>query len=110
MSDLSIERWAIRHIPSGNFLPLTLKNHTASEPSPNCVPRLFDSAASAQSALSRWLEGVCSYKAYKVSSYYGDQWDCDWEYEQPATPRLKQEMEVVRLSIIADVLESRRRV
>lgn len=108
MNTTMIERWAIRHAPSRNFLPLTLRNHTEAEPTPNCVPRLFDSVVSAQSALSRWLEGVWRYKVHG-GDYYDD-WDYDWEPEQPSTPRLKQDMEVVKLLITMEVVEVRRRV
>jgi hypothetical protein len=97
-----LERWSIRHKPSGNFLPLTLRNHTEAEPQPDCVPRLFDSKQSARSALSRWLEGVWRYNTY-AGDYYSD-WDYDWGPEKPENPRIKSEMEVVKLRIDIQVV------
>lgn len=102
MNDTStIERFAIRHKPSGNFLPITTRNHTASEPTADCVPRLFDSKRSATSALSRWLEGIWS---ISFSTGWDGEAEVDWEPE-PVPTRFKSDMEVVPVQITIEVVK-----
>lgn len=101
---MKLERFAIRHKPTGNFLPLTLNNHTEAEPQPDCIPRLFDSRASASSALSRWLEGIWSLNHYRTSGDWGDEWDYDWGPQiKPENPRVKEDMEVVKVEVLIEV-------
>ena len=79
------ERWAIRHRPTGRYMPETPRRtgYTWSEPlgmglgSAHC-PRLFASKSAAQCALTWWLKGVTS-----VTHTRGDGWEIDadeyWE-------------------------------
>lgn len=91
-------RWAIRHKPTGSFMPDSLGKYTQSEPMPNCIPRLFDTRRGAVSSLSRWLEGIWRL-SYYLSGEYDSEWDYDWGPEPPPTPRVKSEMEVVEVEI-----------
>lgn len=99
----TIERFAIRSKVTGYFLPNTTKNHTEAEPQPNCVPRFFVSRASANSALSRWAEGVW-HLSWSYSSYDGD-------YESELSPvmpeggeRNRKDMEVVSVRISLEII------
>lgn len=92
-------RWAIRHRPSGNFMPNSFRRHTQSEPAPNCIPRMFDTRQGAVSALNRWLEGIWHLSYYRCGEY-DSEWDYDWGPEPPPTTRVKSEMEVVEVEIL----------
>jgi hypothetical protein len=100
---MEIQRWAIRQISTQHYIPLTLKNHSASEPLPDCVPRLFDSKISAQAALNRWLEGVW-HLSYIRHGYYGEDVDVELSPENPPNPRDKADMEVVKVRIEINVV------
>lgn len=100
-------RWAIRHKPSGNFIPASIRGkYTQSEPTPNCIPRLFDTKQGAMSALNRWLEGIWRLSYYRCGEY-DSEWDYNWGPEQPPTPRVKSEMEVVEVEIQIRVIGER---
>lgn len=51
--------YAVRHIPSGNFLPVTKKGYTTVEPVgiEIAAPRLHKSHRSAKMALQAWCRG-----------------------------------------------------
>lgn len=99
----TLTRWAIRHKPTGNFIPDSLGKYTQSEPTPNCIPRLFDTRQGAVSSLNRWLEGVWRLSYYRVGGYETE-WDYDWGPEPPPKPRIKSEMEVVEVEIQIQVV------
>lgn len=94
----TLTRWAIRHKPSGNFIPNSLGKYTQSEPMPNCIPRLFDTRQGAVSSLNRWLEGIWRL-SYYCCGEYDTEWDYDWGPETPPNSRVKSEMEVVEVEI-----------
>lgn len=97
-----IERWAIRHIPTGNLMPLTLKRHTESEPQVDCVPRFFDSKSSASSALNRWLEGI--WRLHYYPGGYECDADIEWGPEKPEYPRIKEDMEIIKVKLILEII------
>lgn len=96
-------RWAIRHKPSGNFIPDSQGKYTQSEPMPNSIPRLFDTRQGAVSSLNRWLEGIWRLSYYRCGEY-DTEWDYDWGPEPPPKPRIKSEMEVVEVEIQIQVV------
>lgn len=95
--------YAIRHTPTGHYLPMSFERghrHSHDEPTPNCIPRLFPSKQSAQSALTQWLRGKWANVMYQESE--------GWEYPsygvqelevEPVTSRKAEEMEIVTMSI-----------
>lgn len=95
--------YAIRHIPTGHFLPMSFTRghrHSHDEPTPNCVPRLFPTKQSAQSALTQWLRG----KWQNTISMESEGWEYPsypvQELEvRPVLSRKAKEMEIVVMHI-----------
>lgn len=95
--------YAIRHIPTGHYLPMSFtRGHRYShdEPTPDCIPRLFPTKHSAQSALTQWLRGKWQNVLHRESE--------GWEYPsytvqelevEPVLNRNADEMEIVVMSI-----------
>lgn len=92
-----IKLFAIRHKPSGGFLPEVRKGYTYSEPSTrDCdIPRLFTTVGGASRALTWWLKGMTSVtytKEYGFDGFYDT--DESWHtVEKPA--RKLEDMEVI---------------
>lgn len=90
-----MEFYAIRHKPSGMFLPAFAKKrgHTNAEPTDALAPRLFMKAHHAKAALAWWLEGA--FYQVIVDFEYGD-------YDLRSTPkphRKADDMEVVAITL-----------
>ena len=85
--------YAIKHIPSGGFLPKReRKGHTHEEPQVGCIPRLFSSRKNANLALKAWLLGEWTEKIYADS--YSGEYDVDMKIiDRPA--RLAVDMKIV---------------
>lgn len=95
--------YAIRHIPTGHYFPVSFERghrHSHDEPTPNCIPRLFPTKHSAQSALTQWLRGRWQNTISMESE--------GWEYPsypvqelevEPVPSRKAEEMEIVTMSI-----------
>lgn len=97
--------YAIRHNPSGLFLPSldgsrnkrSRGGYTHTEPTPLEPPRLFTNLRAARNALTCWLSGVISQKwSYDPDSGYYD--DLDLE-TSPRPDRKREEMEIVPIYI-----------
>lgn len=96
--------YAIRHMPTGNYLPHfgRRRGHTHAEPVPLGVaaPRLFTKRQYAQYALRCWLQGAWR-EHHNYDSYTGE-YDC-WGPEPPAAPpkdRKPEDMEITVMSIM----------
>lgn len=97
------EMWAIKHTPSGAFLPAPRgrggRGGTHVEIGDDGPPRLFDKEASAKSALRYWLDGAITVS----QTSYGDPWE-GYEYDEdrhlePKPHRVAEDMKVVRVAI-----------
>lgn len=97
--------YAIRHKPSGNFLPDRPKGwrygHTYTEPTPigETIPRLFAKPGHAKLALRHWLAG------HHTARYSSSSWEIpnildevDIEVK-PVPSRKAEDMEIVCLSL-----------
>lgn len=89
--------YAIRHLPSGGFLPEVHKGYTFSEPSTKeCdVPRLFTTKAGAKRALSWWLKGITM--VHRSRDYEGE-YDETWQLD--AQPHRKAENMEIALVLL----------
>ena len=91
-----MEFFAIRHKPSGMFLPAFARKrgHTNVEPTDALAPRLFMKAHHAKAALDWWLLGAF-YQGAVYHPEYGD-------YDLCSTPkphRKADDMEVVAVTL-----------
>jgi hypothetical protein len=95
--------WAIRHKPSGGFLPAGRKRgFTHDQPSTELPPRLFTKRRAAKAALRCWLMGDWKEETSGGSSYYGDDYDIyPVPPSKPPADRKPEEMEVVMLLLVA---------
>lgn len=85
------EYWVIRHKPSDKLLCAnpTGKGHTRMDiEDTSGVPRIFYSELSAKLALSKWLEGCFCFN-----------WEDGMEIYNPKTPRVREDMEVVKIAL-----------
>jgi len=89
------EFYAIRHKPSGGFLPEVGKGYTSSEPNTVDVPRLFTTKGGAKRALAWWLKGMFwTTKSYNYGYEGFEESDEDW-HEQLMPDRKPEDMEVI---------------
>lgn len=94
--------YAIRHKPSGGFLPARWKRSRGfsfDEPSTDEFPRLFKSERSASMALSAWLRGE-----WKEKEYDHDEWS-HTDYVIGASPvpvegRKSSDMEIIAFRLV----------
>jgi hypothetical protein len=88
---LSLDLYAIRHRPTGNWIPPRQgRGGSHDEPKPG-QPRLFPSIRSARAFLSNWLQGVFERSGHQ-------NWEGDWEDDvriKKVDSRKKEEMEIV---------------
>lgn len=102
------DRWAIRHKPTGHFMPQSSKKrhgYTHDEPvtldnSHHC-PRLFAREQDAKTALTWWLKGETTVDPIQHGvNAWGeyDDWGGDWHTHEVAD-RKAEDFEVVRLRI-----------
>lgn len=90
---------AIRHIPSGGFLPAqTSYGFTRTEPTLVDPPRLFTKKGPAKQALARWLEG-----ALYEGNYDEDTNETSLKLV-PRPHRRAAEMEIVEVELFARTL------
>ena len=54
---MSTPLYAIKHLPSGGYLPAAAGSYTHTEPTAKNPPRLFTSERAAKLALRQWLAG-----------------------------------------------------
>jgi len=87
--------FAIRHKPTGGFLPEVGRSYTHSEPSTTRIPRLFNSKGGAKCALTWWLMGATTVQV-KYGSVYEDEICPSWD-TVPKPHRIGPDMEVVPL-------------
>ncbi len=89
--------YAIRHKPSGGFLPglRRRRGHTYVEPElmAKAAPRLHETEKGAKSALWYWLNG----RMKQYSSWDGE-YDIDVDVK-PAPERKAEDMEIVRIEV-----------
>jgi len=93
--------YAIKHLPSGNYLPQLRKKrgHSHTEPLPldQAVPRLHKSVKNAKLALWYWLRGAWH------ESYSRSDWEGFVEYEgnepHKRSERRKEDMAIVGMSV-----------
>lgn len=90
--------YAIRHKPSGLFLPNSPKQQTYTNPTANCIPRLFKKKSHAKCALTAWLAGKFRWRSSTSS----------WEFStpdeveliiDPVPDRKPDDMEIVILTL-----------
>lgn len=88
--------YAIRHDPSGYFLPARKNGRGYSHDEPQShaevMPRLFFKEIEARRALTAWLQGIFSVRAGGPDQYGGDEPWLDVE-EKPG--RKREEMSIV---------------
>lgn len=92
--------YAIRHIPTGNFLPSGRgRGFTHDEPLPatSKPPRLFLSRRGAHLALKAWLEGEAK-EIYSYDADFGNRETIGVIYE-PRPDRIPSEMEIVEVNL-----------
>lgn len=96
--------YAIRHKPSGHFLPMKFvkdPRYTHTEPAQNCIPRIFNSKRSAKSFLDKWLKGK-----WQEFEYYSevDKSEVDFCHYglgvEQSSSRRREDMEIVRMSLV----------
>ena len=113
-----IVRWAIRHIPTGGYLPEVgpRMGYTGTEPvlmeKGAFSPRLFSAEQYAKAALTWWLKGITTRTYYRgYTDRYGD-WDADekWETFMPESdeymtyvPRRREDFEIVEMTLTCEV-------
>jgi len=86
--------YAIRHKPTGKFLPAARRQrNTMQEPSHHKPPRLFNKRGHATLALNWWLAGKT------ITTYDTDGAPID-TYTTPVPSRKKEEMEVVEVCLV----------
>ena len=87
---------AIRHKPSGGFLPsLNSYGFTRAEPTRDQPPRLFTKHGAALQALNSWLEG----------EWFETPEDAVLRV-RPVAGRRREEMEIVEIELIVRTLEA----
>lgn len=87
---------AIRHNPSGGFLPqMTSYGFTRCAPSLVDPPRLFTKIGAAKQALDRWLQGEW------FEGFYDDERGLQDIRIQPVAGRRREDMEIVEIEITA---------
>lgn len=91
--------YAIRHTPSGGYLPQTRRRTglTHDEPTADKPPRLFTRRRDAKLALDHWLKG-CLINIYKLDQHTGNE-RRELEYYKPDTERRAEDMFVVKVEI-----------
>lgn len=92
------ELWAIKHVPTGNFLlqRQRLRGGTKEEPEPwteKRHPRLFPNAANAKRALTAWLSG--RWQDGYFDTIDGPDYDAG-PAPTPVATRKREEMQIVR--------------
>ena len=93
---MSAPLYAIKHLPSGGYLPAAAGGYTHTEPVLGKPPRLFTSERSANSALRQWLAG--SLVVNFSSSWSGiDGYDEHEERSRLEHSRKPDEMRVVKM-------------
>lgn len=94
-----MELFAIRHIPSGLFLPHRhqKKGYTHDDPKEG-MPRLFTRRSSATAALRCWLQGEWSDKG-TVDSYTGE-----WDYSGPEPTKKRPDRKANEMEVVTMVL------
>ena len=97
------EFFAIRHNPSGGFLPElsgVRAGFTHTEPELDSVPRLFTSEAGARRALTWWLKGVTS--VYRGQSTNPDSWG---EYEEDWSTTVEEHRKAEDMEVVPVLLK-----
>lgn len=90
---------AIRHNPSGGFLPqMTSYGFTRCNPSLTEPPRLFTKPGAATQALNRWLEGEW------MEGFYNDETGEQQIKIIPRHDRRRTDMEIVEIEVTARTL------
>ena len=89
--------FAIKHKPTGGFLPETGGGYTHSEPCTYLIPRLFTTKKGACCALTWWLKGWTS--VAHTRDYFGE-YDETWQTEH-ILERKAADMEVIPLTLEA---------
>lgn len=90
--------YAIKHLPSGGFLPAKIKcrGNSFTEPTKDEPPRLYTDMRSARCALSAWLRGEW---IPHTSQHYEDPYSETYYAPQKVESRKKEEMAVVEVFI-----------
>lgn len=94
--------WAIKHKPSGKFLPAPRGRNgrggtfvEIDDPGP---PRLFHNETSAKSALRFWLAGKVHVERHYSGAPWGEEIEEDWK-TIPQPHRKAEDMTIVRVTI-----------
>jgi len=107
-------RWAIRHIPTGGYLPEVghlRMGYTGTEPEPMkngaFSPRLFAAKGHAKRALTWWLKGITS---RTVSQSWDHEYDEVWHTVMPVSSkyvdhviRRPEDLEIVEVFMACEV-------
>lgn len=100
-------RWAIRHKPTGHFLPQSSRKrhgYTHDEPvtmvDSNWCPRLFGREQDAKTALTWWLKGETTTQWVDNASWDSMYPEPDEEWNTtPVADRKAEDFEIVKLEI-----------
>ena len=87
--------YAIKHIPSGKFLPESKHGYTHVDPTDKVPPRLFTKKRNAQVALTFWLKGKFV-EHWSQGGYYDPDPELYYDAE-PVPGRKKEDMKVVEM-------------
>lgn len=90
-----MKMYAIRHKPTGHFLPIPKgRRGSRVEPTPDCIPRLFQQERHAKGYLTVWLQGIVSV------TRRGYDWDEDEDWHVvPQSHRKRDDMEIVAIKL-----------
>lgn len=93
---------AIRHKPSGGFLPsVNSYGFTRTEPTKDHPPRLFTKQSAATQALNAWLEGEWFETEVDVdNSIFGEETKTTRIRVQPVAGRTPAAMEIVEIELV----------
>ncbi len=89
-----MEYFAIKHVPSGGFLPQPKNGRggTHVAPTTKLPPRLFTRELDARNCLTWWLRG-------KIHTTYIDAWEEESWHVQKMADRHREDMEIVKFKL-----------
>ena len=107
-----MQAWAIRHKPTGRFMPARMSRSGRGGWSHWCPitpgaqgfephPRLMFTQRSAQNALSMWLQGEWRNVTSVPTGYFDDDGgDSELVPSEPLVPRVREDMEIVLFALV----------
>ncbi|HEY9155554.1 MAG TPA: hypothetical protein VIM69_10505 [Opitutaceae bacterium] len=111
-----MKAYAIRHIATGQFLPpgdgSTWWEPTSEYTIQPLVPRLFHSIKAAESSRQHWYKGRAKYNIESGGGWEEPVYDyvSGIIYETPEIPRVKGELEIVKVEMIFRTLAEQKKL